>query len=187
MLRILLALLILCSPLSAGQCNIGAVRSNVVYNKAAVVHQAAYVAPVVALQQVYPYTYWTVGQNIREQAESAIRQAETRKIFREEMQQLRKELLQMSKTGTPQDPEQQKALGLQVLEQSCMKCHQPTSKAVAEQGASIIFDEHGAFVASPEVRGSIGTVVKKGIMPPLPSEPLSDDDYIAIKTFLKQQ
>lgn len=178
MLRVLLVLSLLASPLSAGTCNVGAVRSRAVYNQqAVVVQQAVAYAPAVVVKQVYPNLYWTVGQSVQEAAQFAL----IRKAVREE---LRQELKSLQMRSVPQDPEAQKALGLQVLERSCIKCHTVGSKAVVEQEAPAFFTADGVFNATPEQRGAIGAVVKKGVMPPPPADALDDDSYLAIKQFL---
>lgn len=177
MLKVLLALIMLTSPALAGACG---VRSNVVYRQA-IVAQQYYAPAAVVLQQAAPYTYWTVGQSVQENSQLAVYRAENLKIIREEFQQLRKELL---RSNVPADPEAQKALGLQVLEQNCSKCHTVGSKAVVDKEAPVFWDADKNFVATPEQMGGIKVAVKNGIMPPTPAQPLSDDDYLAIKQFL---
>jgi mono/diheme cytochrome c family protein len=158
-MKTLAILLALCSPAVAGHC-----RQNVV------VHQQ-YAAPVV-LQQVAPYAYWSVGSAVQEEA------------FAERMRRIIKQELaaQLKTQQAPAAPE--KPLGLTVLQTNCAKCHKPDSKAVVEKTAPALFDALGNLTASQEQVGSILTTVRQGIMPPQPAEPLSDDDFTAIRAYL---
>lgn len=178
MLRAFLAFVVLTTPALAGNCNVAPIKAvhAAPYVATQAVHYNAY-APAVVLKQASPVLYWTVGQQVQENAQLAL----LRKAIREEIRQEFKARYQRS---NPPDPQTQKAVGLQLLERSCMKCHQPGSKAVVEQEAPVFFTADGVFDATPELRGSIATAVKKGVMPPPPTDALDDDSYLAIKQFL---
>lgn len=180
-MRGLLILALLCSPVMASApCS-----HNVVAQRAVVkqfVHANSYVAPVV-LKQVTPYAYYSVGYAIQEQALVERAKRDVRAEFKQEIATL-KELLRQQQGLMPVQPEV--PLGLAVLRRSCVKCHTPESKPVIASGAPILFDADGNLTATPEQIGSIRTAVKQGIMPPAPAEPLSDDDYLAVKTYLSK-
>lgn len=159
-MKTLAILLAICSPAVAGHC-----RQNVV------VHQQ-YVAPVVALQVVQPYAYWSVGAAVQEEAVAErIARLVTKKLE-----------LRMPQAAAPVA---EKPLGLSVLQSNCARCHKPDSKAVVEGKGPALFDALGNLTASQEQVGSISTSIRQGIMPPAPAEPLSDDDYLAVKQYLQ--
>lgn len=158
-MKTLIVLALLCSPAVAGHC-----RQNVV------VHQQ-YAAPVV-LQQVAPYAYWQVGAAVQEEAVA------------ERIARLVTKKLELRAAQVASQPVAEKPLGLTVLQANCMKCHKPDSKAVVEKSAPALFDALGNLTASQEQVGSILTTVRQGVMPPQPAEPLSDDDFTAIRSYL---
>lgn len=169
-MRGLLILAVLCAPAHAGNCN--AVVQKVVAN-----HHVAtanfvtnYGAAVVLKQVAQPYAYYSVGQSV-------IEDAQAERIARLVAKKL--EAKGALRTLQPEAP-----LGLTILQQKCAKCHSPDSKPVVAAGAPSFFDAQGNFAASPQQMGSIGTAIKNGLMPPQPAEPLSDDDYLAVKQYL---
>lgn len=170
-MRPLMILALSASPAYAAQCSVANVQ------KQQVVFQQAYASNLgygqaIVLKQVAPYAYYSVGASIQEEAVAErIARLVTKKL----------EAKAMKAAATPEAP-----LGLQILQNSCAKCHMPDSKAVVGQGSPVLFDENKALTASPEQIGSIKTVVKNGIMPPQPAEPLDDDSYLAIKQYLSK-
>lgn len=162
-MKTLAIILALCSPAVAGHC-----RQNVV------VHQQY--APAVVLQQVVAPAYWSVGSAVQEEA-----QAERIARLVDKKLALRFQALVAKSPGVT---EPEKPLGLTVLQTNCVKCHKPDSKAVVEKTAPALFDALGNLTASQEQVGSILTTVRQGLMPPQPAEPLSDDDFTAIRAYL---
>jgi mono/diheme cytochrome c family protein len=145
------------SPLSAGHC-VQQVRSY------------SYQQPVY-LQQVYAPYYYAVGSQIREEAvaERIARKVEAKLSSK----------IKALETAKPDHP------GKVLLTQHCAKCHQPGTKAVTEKEAPVFFsDAQTLKELSDAQRKKIDEAVHDGHMPPAPAEPLSDADYLAIRTFL---
>lgn len=169
-MRALLIVALMCSPASAGApCNVVQHAQNVVVKKHVVSAFATGYGAVV-LQQVAPAQYYTVGAAVQEEALAE-------RISRLVAKKLEaKGALRMHQPESP--------LGLSVLQAKCAKCHTPDSKPVITAGAPALFDAAGNFVATQQEIGSLVTAVRNGLMPPPPAEPLSDDDFLAIKSFV---
>lgn len=141
-----------------------------------------------AVQQVYQAipTYsnivWSVGSDIRDDARE---REQEKRITKSIIEGLRKEINAGRLNAGGQTKEQTQAYGLTVLQQNCYKCHNPKSKAVIEERSPKLFDVNGNLTVSQQEIGSILTVIRKGIMPPKPAEPLNDDDYLAVKVYLE--
>lgn len=131
---------------------------------------------VTVLQQVTPHAYWSVSDQYKSEAEAE-------RISELVIQKLIKKNIaignQPGQSTQPSKPE-----GLAILQKSCMKCHSPTSKAVVEKKAVKLFDANGNLTVSEQEIGSILTVIRKGIMPPTPIPALTDDEYLAVKSYL---
>lgn len=168
-MKTLIASIVLCSQaIAAPVCNTHAQRVVVKQNVIAHNYATAYV-PTVLTQVATPYAYWSVGASVQEEA-LAERVA---RLVAKKLQ------LQAARSQPAEAP-----LGLTVLTQKCAKCHSPDSKPVVSAGVPAFFDASGAFVATPQQIGGITVAARNGLMPPPPAEPLSDDDFLAIKAFV---
>lgn len=152
-------------PLLAGVC----VQRAVVKQR---VVSYAYAQPVyqaVAYQQAYvsPYNY-AIGSDL-------VLEALAEKLA----QRIEQKLVERQRESAP--PQQQS-----IVSAACAKCHTPQSRAVVEGEAPVFFNELGQLTATPEQRASMKTAAKLGSMPPPPAQPLSDDDYLAVKVELER-
>lgn len=174
-----LVILLVASQVNAA-CQQQAVRKNV-----RVQQVQQYNAVVVPYQQYNAQPiFWSVGASIAEEYKTTKEDQQAERISNKIMAKLEKRLAAYHASSGGQ-PVPQQELGLTVLQQNCMKCHNPNSKDVIEKRAPKLFDDQGNLTVSQQEIGSILTVIRKGIMPPKPAELISDDDYLAVKVYLE--
>lgn len=177
-----LVILLVASQVNAA-CQQQAVRKNVRVQQFQQVQQ--YNAVVVPYQQYNAQPiFWSVGASIAEEYKTTKEDQQAERISNKIMAKLEKRLAAYHASSGGQ-PVPQQELGLTVLQQNCMKCHNPNSKDVIEKRAPKLFDDQGNLTVSQQEIGSILTVIRKGIMPPKPAELISDDDYLAVKVYLE--
>lgn len=172
--------------LMVSQANAACIQQQAVRKNVKVVQQVQqYNAVVVPYQQYSQPFVWSVGASVAEEYRTSKEDQQAERISSKIMAKLEKRLAAYHASGGGQPAPPESPLGLTVLQRDCFKCHNPNSKAVIEKRSPKLFDDQGNLTVSQQEIGSILTVIRKGIMPPKPAEPLSDDDYLAVKVYLE--
>lgn len=135
----------------------------------------------VQLQQinpyVYPYAVYSVGQGIREEATSEA-------IFARVLQKLEARLDKMAPAAQNQQPQAWHP-GATLLAQRCASCHKQGSKAVADDGAPVLFTVENKWQAGRDASLKAVTLAKRGGMPPQPATQLTVEEFLAVKGYFE--
>lgn len=179
MIRVLLALSIAFAPHAAfaippQHCG---VRQNVVqYQQAQAVQTYVHNGQYLQLQQVYPYAFYSVGAAIQEEAVAA------------RIAKLVEKKLQAAAMANQPGPAPAPAYvhpGATLATQRCSGCHKAGAKAVADDGAPILFDPAGKWIGTRDQASAAVTAMRLGSMPPVKSgKELETEEFITVQAYL---
>lgn len=186
-------------PAHAADCLVPYAPRKIVRKYSAPVVHHDYAAPVV-LKQITPHYYYGVGAYLQEaalvaavkadlkaeqQQALATQQAELKQMIRDLVQELK----QPAPTTEPAPTDSAgtaAAIGKAVLEAKCAMCHRPDSAdLVVEAGPTLFRDDGTVMDWTPQQKQRIYDLAHSGSMPKEPLPPLSDDEFLAVASYLK--
>ena len=128
------------------------------------------------LQQVYPYTHFSVAQSIQEEA---MANAVAKRVFQLLQAQQNAQQGVAPQTAPTEHP------GATIARMKCANCHKAGAKAVTDSQAPVMFDATGKWIGSYEAAIKAVSATKLGSMPPSPAKELETDDFITFRAWLQ--